>query len=253
MTIAFLGYSKPEYRYNGVATVILQQTQWLEEHGHIVLHYHLFTKEEYENLSTFLVENNVDVAVWHMTSFKIHLQGKLPCPLICLYHSNPNLLDLNYNTKFASKYHIPSFVKKVLENKITARILSYFHYLYYQLFFVYVTSKANKMVLLSSKYLPGFLASKFYPSKVTSISNACDMPFYDENIDKLNSVIYLGRLHNEHKGCDILLRIWEKIEKMFPNWKLIICGDGPDRDNLINYSKELNLQCIEFQGFTPPA
>jgi glycosyltransferase involved in cell wall biosynthesis len=78
------------------------------------------------------------------------------------------------------------------------------------------------------------------------------MPFYDENIPKLNSVVFLGRLHNEHKGCDMLLRTWKKIEDCFSNWKLIVCGDGPDRDNLLNYSKHLQLQHAEFQGFTPP-
>lgn len=252
MKIAFLGYHKPTSRFNGVATVILQQTQWLEEHGHTVLHYHLFSKEEYRNLSNFLIDNKVDIAVWHMTSFKVHLNGKLPCPLICLYHSNPNVVDPEYYTKFIAKYHIPLFIKKLLSVKFLSSVLNFIHFLYYQLFFVYITSKANRMVLLSKNYITDFFAAKIFPSKVISISNSCDMPFIENEIERSKTVVFLGRLHNEHKGVDMLLRIWGKIEKEFIDWRLLVCGDGPDRDVLLEYARFLRLERVDFQGFTPP-
>lgn len=245
MIIAFLGYSKPDTRFNGVATVILQQTQWLEEHGHSVLHYHLFNKEEYRNLIDFLIKNKVDIAVWHMTSFSRCLTRKLPCPLICLFHSDPNIINPNYINHFIKKFN----TKITASNKLFAKTLSYLHYIYRQLFFVYVTMLANKMVLLSPNYIPGFLASKIFTQKVTAIANATDMPFLQECRDKDKNVVFVGRLLNEHKGVDILLRIWKRVEDKFPDWKLIICGDGPDRDELYNDVLRLQLKRVDFQGF----
>ena len=184
MNIAFLGYSKPHTRYNGVATVILQQTQWLEEHGHIVLHYHLFSKEEYKNLSAFLIENKVDVAIWHMTSFKIYLHHKLPCPLICLFHQNPIVKNPKYASTFIEKYQISAFLKKILEVKFIGNALSYAHYIYCKLFFIYVTAIADKMVLLSSRYVSQFIPAKLFPKKVTAIPNASDFLFLDDRCEK---------------------------------------------------------------------
>jgi glycosyltransferase involved in cell wall biosynthesis len=50
------------------------------------------------------------------------------------------------------------------------------------------------------------------------------------------------------KQLDKLLRIWKSIEDKIPDWKLIISGDGQDRDFLHNEAQRLELKRCEFIG-----
>lgn len=62
----------------------------------------------------------------------------------------------------------------------------------------------------------------------------------------------VGRLDNPSKGVDRLLRIWEKVEKTYPDWHLDIVGDGPDADMLKDSAQKLGLSRIAFHGFQNP-
>lgn len=68
--------------------------------------------------------------------------------------------------------------------------------------------------------------------------------------DKRREVIYLGRLSYPDKRVDRLLRIFAKIAGSHPNWRLRLIGEGPDRVNLERLANELNIQNIEFCGFS---
>ena len=50
------------------------------------------------------------------------------------------------------------------------------------------------------------------------------------------------------KQLDKLLRIWKSIQDLVPEWKLIISGDGQDRDFLHSEAKRLELERCEFIG-----
>nr|CAA87701.1 wbcM [Yersinia enterocolitica] len=65
-------------------------------------------------------------------------------------------------------------------------------------------------------------------------------------LTKRNSqiVLALGRLTNI-KGFDLLLDIWVKVEEQSSNWKLIIAGDGEDKNLLLDKIKEFNLKNVE--------
>ena len=68
------------------------------------------------------------------------------------------------------------------------------------------------------------------------------------NYQKENIILYSGRLDQMSKQLDKLLRIWKSIEDKIPDWKLIISGDGQDRDFLHNEAKRLELKRCEFIG-----
>lgn len=62
-------------------------------------------------------------------------------------------------------------------------------------------------------------------------------------------VIFAGRLIKE-KNIDLLLKALVHVKKVFPNFKCIIIGDGPEKLHLENLLCDLNLkQNIEFLGF----
>ena len=60
----------------------------------------------------------------------------------------------------------------------------------------------------------------------------------------------MGRLYNKAKRIDYLIDIWQQLYKQCPQWKLIIVGDGPDKDVLINKAKDISN--IEFKGYQDP-
>lgn len=59
--------------------------------------------------------------------------------------------------------------------------------------------------------------------------------------------VYIGRLL-EDKQVDLLLKAFSLVEKDNANCRLTIIGDGPEMNNLLNLSKELNLKNIYFPG-----
>ena len=60
------------------------------------------------------------------------------------------------------------------------------------------------------------------------------------------NVLFLGRLSPE-KGVDHLLRAWKLVQSK--GRKLIIAGDGPEKERLQNQARELGLADVEFVGF----
>ncbi len=97
------------------------------------------------------------------------------------------------------------------------------------------------------KNLPKLARNK----KVVSIQN----PFQRNIIDKNNIIPYdsfivtAGRLIPE-KGFDILIRVFKDVLKKYPNHKLVILGEGNQRENLEHLIKELKLtENVILQGF----
>ena len=75
--------------------------------------------------------------------------------------------------------------------------------------------------------------------------------FYEPKGDSIppcpnGNVLFLGRLSPE-KGVDHLLRAWELVQSK--GRKLIIAGDGPEKERLQNQARELGLADVEFVGF----
>ena len=105
------------------------------------------------------------------------------------------------------------------------------------------------------------LLSEFYKER---LEEYCDLPdnyFISipnpntyENIEiiphKEPILLFVGRLDNRSKKLFTLIDIWYRLCKLYPQWKLIIVGDGPDKDVLINNAKDISN--IEFKGYQDP-
>jgi len=65
-------------------------------------------------------------------------------------------------------------------------------------------------------------------------------------------VLYVGRLNQEPKRVDRLLRIWAQIEGKALGWRLQIIGDGPHRPVLERMSAKLHLSKVSFLGWQNP-
>ena len=90
---------------------------------------------------------------------------------------------------------------------------------------------------------------RYEGSKFFVLPNSVKVPDKVDR-DKRQELCYVGRLSYADKRVDRLLKIWSLIEKEYNDWILNIVGEGPELDNLIALSKELNLERVFFRGFS---
>lgn len=87
---------------------------------------------------------------------------------------------------------------------------------------------------------------------ITIIPNGIDLRKYRHAAapkDPLNrTVLYIGRLERR-KGVKYLLQAFQLFAQDNPDVKLIIAGDGPDREKLELLADDLKLKNISFLGF----
>ena len=89
-------------------------------------------------------------------------------------------------------------------------------------------------------------AQAYYCNNIRKRSVVIHNPLYDvpqtenERGLKRNEIVSVGRL-NKQKNQKLLISAFEDIHKVFPTFRLIIYGEGPERQNLEKYIKELNL------------
>ncbi|HUB93293.1 MAG TPA: glycosyltransferase family 4 protein [Verrucomicrobiae bacterium] len=64
----------------------------------------------------------------------------------------------------------------------------------------------------------------------------------------VRTVLYVGRLENR-KGVRYLLQAFAALQAREPHIRLVIAGDGSDREKLEQEARELNIQDIQFLGY----
>ena len=71
---------------------------------------------------------------------------------------------------------------------------------------------------------------------------------------KKKELLFVGRLEPGAKRVDLLLRIWAKLEKRFPEWSLRIVGGGGEDDwrFVKDFESSLGLKRVHFEGFQNP-
>ncbi|MEB6625878.1 glycosyltransferase [Acinetobacter pittii] len=90
------------------------------------------------------------------------------------------------------------------------------------------------------EYLPNIVNDNFFENSLTKENK--------KNLFKYCSVCLLTK----NKKIDLLIRAFSLILEVFPNSVLYIVGDGPEKKNLLELTKKLNLtQNIIFLGLLP--
>lgn len=88
--------------------------------------------------------------------------------------------------------------------------------------------------------------------KLRAIPNALGLDVKDNlsvnEISERKKVLFIGSL-NHRKGCHYLLQAWRDIWEFFPEWELVIVGDGPLRSDLEDFSRNQHLQNVSFEGY----
>jgi len=97
-------------------------------------------------------------------------------------------------------------------------------------------------------------ASNLTEMPITIIPNGIDLGKYKHQVqtekskDDDKTILYVGRLERR-KGVKYLLKAFALLQGSNPNTKLLIAGDGPDREKLEMLADDLKIKNIEFLGF----
>lgn len=109
------------------------------------------------------------------------------------------------------------------------------------------------LCLLSIKFVPDL--KRIYPAdpdRVIAIPNPNTYPPQKgvNNSAKKKQLLYVGRVEWYQKRVERLIDIWKRIYKDFPEWELVIVGDGPIKTDL--EEKSSNLERVVFTGWQDP-
>lgn len=99
-------------------------------------------------------------------------------------------------------------------------------------------------------------ASTLTDQPIEIIPNGIDLKTYkrrpvkEKTKNEAKTILYVGRLEGR-KGVKYLLRAFQSYSAKFPKDKLLIVGDGPDREKLELMAEDLELINVTFLGFVP--
>lgn len=70
----------------------------------------------------------------------------------------------------------------------------------------------------------------------------------ERTANEMKTILYIGRLERR-KGVRYLIEAFSSLQAKQPNVRLLLAGDGPDREKLQQLARELQVQHVEFLGF----
>lgn len=196
-----------------------------------------FSQEK--NIKIIIVVNRVFQSLKFQQIFK-ELKATTPIKLIISLHASPD----NWVNK--DKYGL------VLPRVYIKDVIKSFIYLFRNPHIQRVKGAytiADKYLLLSTSYLKSFEATYKLTDKehkLISIPNPCPFDELYINSPKENYVLIVSRMQEDQKRIYIAIKIWKLLFKEFPDWKLIIVGNGPDMGTYKQKSKGINN--IQFEG-----
>lgn len=105
---------------------------------------------------------------------------------------------------------------------------------------------ANQIIVQTERIAEWF--SDQLNANITVIPNFIEDHNSNGKIKREKIVIAVGRLSSE-KGFDVLIHAFAKLSNSFPDWKVLILGEGSERQNLENLIKDYCLEDkVELKG-----
>ncbi len=114
----------------------------------------------------------------------------------------------------------------------------------------------DRYVLLSESFKPIFrrVAGIPFARRLVAIGNPLTLPALSDDAvpAKEDVLLYVGRLEERQKRFSRIVSLWkEHLADAFPDWRLEVVGDGPDR---ATYEASLaGVPRVKFLGFQNPA
>jgi glycosyltransferase involved in cell wall biosynthesis len=118
----------------------------------------------------------------------------------------------------------------------------------------YVYKRSDNYVLLSKGFIPILVKYAHLKDfeKVCAIGNAIGFSsdgFSYNFKDKQKQILYVGRMDPFNKRVNRIVETWEVLYKKYPEWSLVLVGEGPQLQSLKDYVKTRKIEHVYFYGF----
>ncbi len=219
------------------------------------LDYPVYNKGNVQSLHSILKTEHVDILInqWVVPYYvarlcKSAMRGT-DCKMISVHHNKP---DTNARIKdIEIKIEKKQGCRLINEAKLWAvRTVSRWS-------LRYTYKRSDRYVVLSPSFAP--IARKYMwlkaDAEISAIPNPVTIPLPSHPVnleEKKKQVLCVGRIEYNQKRTFRILNIWKHLEASFPDWQLLIVGDGPDRKDLEERAVKLHLHNVQFTGFVDP-
>jgi len=186
-----------------------------------------------------------DIVHVHVPSFGFlrEIVGKVKQPVIVTYHC-----DITVSEKYMG-IAVPSFLIKLVEHSsnIMARMLLK------KADVVYNTTKTYAETSPVLKHMPNIknIPIGIFYDHIDEMHKKIGLSAKDK---KKNQILWLGRMAG-NKGCDYTVKALPAILEKFPDTKLVICGDGEEKDHINDLIDKLGVRgsiemfgTVDFEG-----
>lgn len=248
---------------NGVANTVYRSAKSLSDLGHNIL-VCTISKNSEEELSK-LAGSNIKVITLPSVDSHIYKGERLSIPfglsLKELRGFKPDIIHTH--TPFSAGWEAVICAKRLKVPLVGTHHTFFNHYLKYvhldykwveNFSWKYTVGYYNRcnIVLSPTQSLADGLKENNLKRGVEIVPNPVDVEKYCPVIKTEThgkTLLYMGRVSYE-KSIDQVIKAAHIVKKTIPNIKLIIVGDGPEKENLIKLSEDLGLQNnIVFTGF----
>jgi glycosyltransferase involved in cell wall biosynthesis len=177
--------------------------------------------------------------------------------ILSLLRINPSNFYDNY--KVFISFFFSQRNLNFLNNAVTQKLWLSYHILRIRYEFNFIIKNTDAFVMLSERFKEDlyFLAPSLrkHHQKIHGITNPFDCPIINikETVEgKDNIILFVGRLHIVQKRVDLLMKVWNKLHQILPDWKFWVVGDGDSRAMMENYCLENKLDRVTFFGKDNP-
>lgn len=210
-----------------------------------------------KKLRSILAGDKVDIVInqWGLPYVPAKVLDKAKAGLdlktIAIYHNSPDTnarikgVEIALETTHPPLKRLLLHCKKHVFKLVTSRSMHYV-YKHSNLYMVLSPSFVEKFKAFTGIRKPGHLAVQTNPVTV----DASGFSYSKEN--KRKEIVYMGRIDYNQKRVVRVVETWAMLEARFPDWRLTIVGDGPERANVERRARELGLKHVSFDGFQQP-
>ena len=243
VTIASLEQPHPELKDQNIEGVEL-----------ICLRYPVLSNDNVGKLRQVIVDKNIDIIVnqWGLPYKTTMLCNKAIrgtfCKLVSVLHGAPNIskVIIKAQDKVNGASNPLSRLGYATILKLKEEVIKWS--------IRYACKHNEKYILLSNAFIDPLIkyARIKDASNITAIGNPVTIPvdlsgFSLDN--KKKQLLYVGRMDYENKRVNRIVEAWQDIAEEHEDWELVLVGDGPHKQQLMDYVYQNNIERVRFEGF----